>query len=227
MPRPRRALLIPLMLGFLANVAQAQMYSFLGPIPKLAFDPGWYAGASRGYSHLSYAGNSLSIMSVTGETASSFSTNDANPLGSKLYTGYRLQRNLALEIGYADFGRFSATRNLTPPPGGSLHSIARIRGVQFDAVGILPLKRWFDLFGKVGAVVTTEKADLSTTGAVQLVGTHTRHTELNPKVGIGGDFRIWRTLAVRVEYEWIGSVGARSLGEGDIELYSVGIHYHF
>jgi len=103
-----------------------------------------------------------------------------------------------------------------------------LSGVHFDAVGILPVKKWFELFGKLGVVVTTEKADLSTTGAAQMPGnSRTTRSEFNPKIGFGGDIRIWRALGMRIEYEWIGSVGARSLGEGDIELYSVGLHYRF
>src|SRR5258708_448864 len=224
-PKSHYALLIPLMLALVPTAAQAQLSSFLGPIPKLAFDQGWYAGASLGFSGVSYAQNSLPI---TGASSSTLSTNDTQDDGFKFYAGYRLLRNFALEGGYTDFGRFSATRNLTPPPEGSLRSNIKLSGVHFDVVGMVPLKKWFELFGKVGVVVTTEKADMSKTGAVQSAGnSHTRRSEFNPKIGFGGDIRIWRALGLRIEDEWVGNVGARSVGEGDIELYSVGIHYHF
>jgi OOP family OmpA-OmpF porin len=189
-------------------------------------DKGWYGGISVGRSKVDIDD---SFVAVAGATASSI-TKDEKDTGYKLYAGYQFNRNFALEGGWTDFGRFSATNTVTAPAAGSLRSTIKASGLHLDAIGILPIQSGFSLFGKIGTIYTTTKGSDTTTGAVVLLpgaNPNPRRREWNLKYGIGAAYDFTNTVGVRAEYEVARKVGDVNTGEGDIGLWSIGVVVRF
>ena len=70
---------------------------------------------------------------------------DRRDTGYKAFVGFPVHPNWAVEAGYFDLGRFGFTANTTP--AGSLTGSARIRGLNLDLVGTLPITERWSLMG--------------------------------------------------------------------------------
>ena len=165
-----------------------------------AAERGWYGGFSAGQSRIDFANSN--VAPVPFATQGTLVENDTD-FAYKLFVGYRLQRHLALEFGYTNFGHFSATRTVTAPAAGSRTFSMTVDGFHFDVVGIVPVSSNFELFGKIGIIRTTTKIDNSVTGAVVL-NSPAKQEEVNidpVRLGIGAEFRFSRAVGLRVEYE--------------------------
>jgi OOP family OmpA-OmpF porin len=93
----------------------------------------WYVGGAVGQSELKDDIGAL----PAGVSA------DKRDTGYKLYGGYSLNRNLAVEAGYVDHGKFTLSS------AGTALGIKGY-GLFVDAVGLLPLNNSWTLRGKVG-----------------------------------------------------------------------------
>ena len=187
-------------------------------------DTGFYVGGSIGQSQIRFDDSTLQ---VAGATSSSISKDETDTTW-KAFVGYRLGRHLAVEGGYADFGKFSATNTVSAPANGSLSVSFKASGPFVDAVGILPFGD-FSLFGKAGVVYSTAKGSATTTGAVVTTGNANQSSsEFNFKAGIGAGYDFTRNFGVRVELEQVFAVGDKDkTGEGDIRLFTVGGVFRF
>ena len=130
-------------------------------------------------------------------------TSDRSDTGYKLFGGYALSPNLAVEGGWASLGKFSGAN-------GNL----KADGLFLDGVGTLPLGNNFSALGRIG--IFNGKLDSNTSGS-------DRGTSL--KLGAGLEYAIDRNLAVRGEWERyrFDALGAKP----NVDLYSVGLKYSF
>jgi OOP family OmpA-OmpF porin len=152
---------------------------------------------------------------------------DETDTGWKIYGGYQFAPYFAVEGGWADLGKFMATRNVTAPAAGSVSAEVEASGLFVDAVGVLPLQR-FMLFGKLGAMYTNTETTRSTTGAVALFGpASSDDSELEFKMGLGASYSFTKALSIRAEWERFFEVGTEQTGEGDVDLISVGLAFRF
>ena len=186
---------------------------------------GAYAGGAVGPSTMSFEGDSLAVGSAT---ASSLST-EQKSTACKGFGGYRFNPNFAAEGGFVSFGKFRATLTVTAPAAGTVRSDLTVIGAYVNAVGIAPVSEHFELFAKAGFIVTGTVAERSTTGAAVLVGDSvTSHVERNLHLGAGAEVRFTRQFGMRVEYEKAFGVGdAKTIGEGDIGVFFLGLTYRF
>lgn len=162
---------------------------------NLAFAPaahaeGLYIGGSAGGSH--FKGNNVGGVQT-----------DRSSTGTKLFGGYQLTPNIAVEAGYADLGKFKSS-------AGQLKS----QGVYLDAVGTVPIAGPWSALGRVG--VYNGKVDNSLIGSDR--GT-------NIKVGAGVQYAIDRNLSVQGEWERyrLDALGTKA----NTDLYSIGVKYSF
>lgn len=187
----------------------------------------WYGGASIGSSNASV---DTSGMIVTGATASSVSKNESDT-GYKLLAGYQFHPNFALEGGYVNLGKLSATLNVTAPAVGSLNVDYKADGWNLMAVGILPVSNDFSLFGKIGGFYSTTKGDASTTGAVVLLPgqqTSLSKSEFNLAYGLGVQYNINKSISVRGELERFADLRpSDAANKANVDLYSIGLIYKF
>ena len=185
---------------------------------------GPYIGTSLGATRAHFNNDSInSSLAGQGFTASS-RTEDNSSTGYKLFGGYQLNRNFAVEGGYFDLGRFNYGFNTTPP--GTFSSDTRVRGLNLDLVGLLPLTEQFAVFGRVGAAYAQTRANFTRTGALPLSGASSSSKDTNLKVGLGLQYAITEALAVRAELERY-RINDPVRNRGYIDMASVGLVYRF
>jgi OOP family OmpA-OmpF porin len=188
---------------------------------------GWYAGGSIGQSRAEIEDGALPI---TNATATSLSKKETDT-GYKLYLGYRINRNFAVEGGWTDFGKINATRTVTAPAVGTSGAETKASGWHIDGLGILPFQNNFSLFAKIGVIYNEVKTSRSVSGAVGFApGTdrNPKHTGLNAKFGVGAGYDFSPAIGARVEWERANQLGDNSVGgKSDVDLLSVGLVARF
>jgi OmpA-OmpF porin, OOP family len=151
-------------------------------------------------------------------------TEDGRDTGYKAYVGIPIHPNWAVEAGYFDLGRFGFNANTTPI--GSLTGSARIRGLNLDLVGTLPITERWSLIGRVGAAYAQTQDRFSTTGAVAVNDPSPSRRETNYKYGVGTQYALTPAVSLRLEAERFrvnDAVGQR----GDVDLVTLGLVYRF
>lgn len=131
--------------------------------------------------------------------------------------GYRFSPNLGAEGGLTFMGD-STMVDAT----GSLN--ARQGGLQFAAVGFLPLSQSFELFGKAGLGFHTVKM----TGTGAYAGTYDPYTTTNIIYGAGAQVNFSPKFGMRLQYESLGKAKSSATDPGaDISRLSVGAVLNF
>lgn len=185
---------------------------------------GPYIGANVGTTRAHFNNDSInSTLAGQGFTVTS-RTEDNSSTGYKLFGGYQLNRNFAVEGGYFDLGRFNYAVNTTPL--GTFTSDTRVRGLNLDLVGLLPLTDKFSVLGRIGAAYAQSRANFTGTGAMPLTSSPTSRNDTNLKVGLGIQYAITEALAVRAELERY-RVSDPVRNRGNIDMASIGLVYRF
>jgi OOP family OmpA-OmpF porin len=196
--------------------------------PVLALVPtsGWYGGASVGRSATTIDNDRISSgLRAQGLGAVSIDDRDRGT-GYKLFGGYQLSPYVGIEGGYFDLGKTGYTA--TTVPSGTLNGDMRLKGLNLDLVGTLPLAGRLSALGRVGVTTIRASDNFSATGAVAMPYANASPSQrsTNLKVGLGLMYDITDSLAVRAEaerYRLKDGVGNR----GHADLYSVGLIYRF
>jgi len=191
----------------------------------VADDPGWYGGINLGQSRAKIDDARIAGSVLDGGYNTTSISEDNRDTGYKIFGGYQFNRNFALEGGYFDLGKFGFKANTVttvPPPSlGTLSGTVKFKGLNLDAVGILPISEKFSAFGRVG-LIYAETRD-SFTGSVNV---NPSKRDTNYKYGLGLQYDFTQSLGMRVEaerYRVNDAVG----NKGDVDLYSVGLVYRF
>jgi OOP family OmpA-OmpF porin len=151
-------------------------------------------------------------------------TEDGRDTGYKAYVGIPIHPNWAVEAGYFDLGRFGF--DATTAPVGGLTGSARMRGLNLDLVGFLPITERWSLMGRVGAAYAQTQDRFSGTGAVTVTDPSPSRRETNYKYGFGTQYAFTPALSLRLEaerYRVNDAIGQR----GDVDLYTLGLIYRF
>ena len=190
----------------------------------VADDTGWYGGVNIGQSKAKIDDARITGNLLGSGFATSSITNDDHDTGYKLFGGYKFNRNFAVEGGYFDLGRFGYTA--TTVPAGTLNGNIKLKGLNLDAVGILPITEKFSAFGRVGVNYAEARDSFSGTGAVNVLNANPSKREANLKFGGGLQYDFTQSLGMRLEaerYRINDAVGDKS----DVDLVSVGLVYRF
>lgn len=190
----------------------------------LAQDSGWYAGGNVGRGAATIDEPRITSGLLGAGLATTSITSDDRDTGYKVYGGYQINRNLAIEGGYYDLGTYGFTA--TTAPAGTLNGQIKLRGVNLDVVGTLPVTEKFSVFGRVGAASTQARDTFSGTGAVVVTNPSPSKRDTNLKLGLGMQYAFTESLAMRLEaerYRVNDAVG----NKGHVDLVSVGLIYRF
>ncbi|MDZ4200839.1 MAG: OmpA family protein [Gallionella sp.] len=190
----------------------------------MAEDAGWYLGGNAGQSRAKIDDARItSSLLGAGSTVTSIQ-DDNRDTGYKIFAGYQLNENFAVEAGYFELGRFGYTATVTPP--GTLTGQIRLNGVNIDAVGILPLSEQFSVFGRFGVNYAQARDNFVSTGLVlPPINPNPSKREANYKYSVGLQYNLNESLGLRAEverYRINDAVGNR----GDVDLISLGIVYY-
>ncbi len=205
------------MLGLAAFAALISPYA-------MADDSGWYGGANVGRSLATIDDARItSGLGAAGLTTTSISDRDRDT-GYKIFGGYQLHKNFAIEGGYFDLGKFGFTA--TTVPAGTLNGNIRLKGLNLDAVGILPINEKLSALGRVGLNYAQAKDSFSGTGAVNVTNPNPSKSGTNYKLGLGLQYAFTEALGIRAEVERY-RVNDAIGNKGHIDLVSVGLVYRF
>lgn len=185
---------------------------------------GWYGGANIGRSSATIDDARISSSLLGSGFTSNTISNDDRDTAYKIYGGYQLNRNFAIEGGYFDLGNFGYTA--TTVPAGTLNGNIKLRGLNLDLVGIVPITDKFSAFGRVGLNYAQARDSFSGTGAVYVANPNPSKYGTNYKVGLGVQYAFTDALAMRLEaerYRIDDAVG----NKGHIDVASLGLIYRF
>ncbi|NMM37914.1 MAG: OmpA family protein [Glaciimonas sp.] len=202
------------MLGLMAFAVIASPYA-------VAEDSGWYAGANAGQSRAKIDDERISS-SLLGRGLTSSINDDDRTTGYKIYGGYKLNKNFALEGGYFDLGKFGYTA--TTQPAGTLNGNIKLKGLNLDLVGMLPITEKVSAFGRVGLIYAEARDSFS--GSIPVPNANPSKRDTNYKFGLGLQYAFTDSLAMRAEVERYRINDAIG-NKGDIDLVSVGLLYQF
>ena len=194
------------------------------PTPSLTDDSYWYGGLNLGQGHAKI--NDAKVTSDllgAGFTTTSIS-DDNNHFGYKLFGGYKFNQNFALEGGYFDLGNFGFTADTLPV--GTLTGNVKVRGLNVDAVGMLPFTDNFSGFARFGLDYGQAKDTFSGTGLVTVINGSPGKNGLGYKFGFGLQYDVSARFGLRAElerYRTDPGVGPK----GDIDLLSIGMIMRF
>lgn len=207
-----------------AAVALLTLAALASPAAMAEDALGWYGGANLGRTSATIDNARItSGLAAGGLTVNSISDRDRDT-GYKIFGGYQLNQNFAVEGGYFDLGKFGYTANTTP--AGSVSGDMRVRGLNLDLVGTLPLSERFSVFGRAGINYAQAKDNFSSTGAATISNPNPSERGANYKIGAGLQYAITDALSVRGElerYRVKDGIGNR----GHIDMASVGLIYRF
>jgi len=190
----------------------------------MADDSGLYVGGNIGQSRATIDEERISnSLAGAGFTTTGFE-DDNRDRGFKLFGGYQFNKYFALEAGYFDLGEFAFTATGLPP--GTLSGNIKIKGVNLDVVGIMPITEKFSAFGRVGANYAKAEDSFVGSGSTTVLNPNPSKRDTNYKLGLGLQYAFNDSLAMRAEaerYRIDDAVG----NDGDIDLISVGLVFRF
>ena len=187
----------------------------------VAADSGWLGGLSIGQSNAEIDNERIANQLLgSGFTTTSISNNDTDT-AFKIFAGYKFNKHFALEGGYFNLGQFGYTA--TTVPAGTLSGTIKLKGLNFDAVGILPITEKFSAFGRIGLNYAEAKDNFSRSGAVATpTDPSPSKRGTNYKTGLGLQYALTETVGLRGEWERYRINDAVG-NDGDINMYSLGV----
>ena len=107
--------------------------------PSFAQEGGYYyGGLSLGQSRAKIDEERITAsLLAAGFSATNFTRNETDT-AYKLFGGYQFNRYFGIEAGYFDLGKFGFSATTTP--AGTLAGDIRLKGLNLDLVGTLPIK---------------------------------------------------------------------------------------
>ena len=167
---------------------------------------GFYMGVSVGQSNFDDS-NAIPDLITSGSV-------DGSDTGFKIFGGYQFNQYFGLDLAWVDLGKagYSGRFGAANVTGGTVDA----SGLNFSAVGTLPLGSNFALFGKIGFFAWESKAS-DVTGGLPFSGTE---DGTDVSYGIGASFNFTKNLSMRAEWERFKAVG-------DIDLLSIGVVFKF
>lgn len=191
----------------------------------VADDSGWYVGGNVGQSRAKIDDPRITAQLLGAGLTSVSIADDNRDTGYKLFGGYRISKNLAIEGGYFNLGRFSYVA--TTVPVGTLNGNIKLQGVNLDGVAMLPITEQFSVFGRLGLNYAQARDNFTSTGLVpRPLNPTPSKNQINYKFGAGIQYDFTPAVAMRLEaerYRINDAVG----NKGDINLYSLGLIYRF
>lgn len=141
--------------------------------------------------------------------AAGFSNCDDKDAAWKITGGYQFHQNFGVELGYVDFGKYTAST-----PGGVTAGV-KAKGVELLAVAAYPFAQRFSVYAKAGLYYWKSDA-FASAGAVSVDLGSDKGTDWTFGLGLGYD--ITRNIAARLEWQRYGK---------DVDMIGIGGLYKF
>jgi OOP family OmpA-OmpF porin len=185
-------------------------------------DSYYYGGLSVGQSH-SALNEQATSNSLLGAYATSSMAHEQQDTAYRLFGGYQLNRNIAIEGGYFNLGKFTYSANA---PSGTLNGKYEVEGIHLDLVGTAPLTDKFALLGRLGIQYANTRDAFNGTAVGGGINASPNERETNLKVGVGMQYAFTPNVLLRGEaerYRLKDGVG----NHGDVNVFSMSLVFPF
>ena len=135
----------------------------------------------------------------------------------KFFGGWQFGRNWAVEFGYQDLGKASASTQ------GTFDQTIKVRLSDLTILGQWVGTERIAFFGKAGGYYANTTLDTTQAGAT----TRIQQSRGGVTLGAGIQWYMWRSLALRGEGQHFMKVGGGSIGDSDYNVYTVSLFYKF
>jgi OOP family OmpA-OmpF porin len=170
-------------------------------------ETGWYIGGSIGQSEVQ-------------DFCDGIPGCDDTDTAWKVFGGYQINRNFALELGYTDLG---TTKIDVSGPGGNLSARIDATALEFVGLGMVPIAERFSLYGKLG--LYRGEVEGRGAGVVQGEPINLEGDDSNNDLtfGFGLKFDLTRNAAIRGEWQRYSDMGE----DTDVDVLSIGLVWRF
>jgi len=197
--------------------------------PALAQNPGWYFGGGIATTKADFVRSDF-----TGLAPAATYRADDDDIGGRIFGGYRLAPNFAVEFGIASLGQYRHRYT----SGADIAVVDYdASALTFAAAGQLPVAGGFSLNARVGLAFTaTELRERRNDNGLATIPfcpdswwySDCTSQSTNLYWGIGAQFDIGRNWGIRLDYDNYGEVGEEfETGRADIETVSVNFVWRF
>jgi len=177
--------------------------------PAVADDKGIYLGGSFGLAQFGDSCDDVALL--TGNTGGCQDKDEA----WRAFAGYRFNKTVAVELGFADLGRVTAQ--------GAAQSVeAERRSWDLSALFSLPITERLSAFGRLGVYLAKTSLKLVAPAGTSESG----ETNSGFSYGAGLGYQLG-FLGLRTEWQRWDNVGGGTTGEDTIDLFSVGVLIQF
>jgi opacity protein-like surface antigen len=185
----------------------------------------WYGGLQVSRSGLGLNGGDIDG-ALAGQRITGNSSIGRHDSGWGANLGYKLAPNIALEGGYTDLGDYKYNSVTTAPGADTVQGKFKAHAWSLAGIASTPLNDKWSLFGKAGVTrVTADLSAASTTGATAPTSQSSTSTGL--VLGGGTTYDFTPTVFGKLAYDRYTHVGNASTGNGNIDLWTVGVGMRF
>lgn len=182
----------------------------------------WYGGLNIGQTHESINDGMIANNEIGGGLTSI--TDDDRDNGYKLFAGYQLTDNFAVEAGYFDLGQFGS--RAIQDQVGALKTRTKTKGFNVDLVGSMPMTEKLSAFARAGAHYSEAKDRFQGSDNVIVTDRHRRERDVNFKWGGGLQYDFSQKFGMRLEAERY-AINDVMGNNGTINMFSLGALYRF
>lgn len=154
------------------------------------------------------------------------SDDDCDNNGWKLFAGYKVNENLAIEGGYYNLGEEEADYDTDY---GKMHATGEASGIGLTGVYSQEIADDLEVFGKLGAMFWTVEGEASQTISGTKVSVSDEEDGTSVLFGLGASYNINDNWGVRGEWERYTAeyedIDAGKDSEEDIDILSAGVTF--
>ena len=212
--------------------------------PALADGEGWYAVAFGGQSKANNIVSQSALDSAIDDAFASLgfavvsgsSSLDDTDTAFGVTLGYKVTENFAAELSYVDLGSpidYQSTNTVTDDGGvtnfnATTRAEATASGPVLSFLGILPIGKRFDVYGRAGLALMDTEARVSVAGNGVSASDSASTRRSNAMYGIGGEFIVNKRFGIRAEWNRYAKIGSEDVtGEGDIDMLNLALRVNF
>lgn len=177
----------------------------------------WGLGVGQSQSQIDNRQTTNSLLGSS--TSPSAFTSESQDTSYKLFGGYQFNRNIGLELGYFNLGKFTYSTSL---PAGTMNGRYETEGLHLDLVGTLPLGSHWSVLSRIGAHHAITRDAFGGPGLPATASVDNSQRANNIKVGLGLQYELTPSLFLRGEaerYRVKDGVG----NNGDVNVFSMSL----
>lgn len=196
---------------------------------------GYYGNAEKQVSKASYDDYANFVYDFYGfapeQVDSSLGDDKDSSFG--MAAGYRLYPHLAVEAGYMDLGTvtyrndsFGTNLALNQQEPWQQRIKSTTSGLALSALGILPLSYRWEVYGRAGVLVASNKVDIFVTDFFGSASPSQSDSSFEFLGGIGASMSFAEVYGLRLEFQRVFKAG-EDPAEGDVDILSLGFTVAF